>query len=147
MSYIPTVLGPAMNQYLRSPAAYRQFRRDSETIQPGKSYLKNLECQQHVTNGFCTETIVPQQTYHGSAEVVEWGQIGCDEIHVTKGVTVNVKNNAMTGLCGDFYDMTKIMKNLLDEDEIDQMEEPTVHAHQWCYRSTAGRIFNVMFFL
>ena len=133
-----------MNAYLRSPATYRQFRRDSETIQPSESYLKKLKSQQHVTDGFCTETIVPQKTYRGPG--IEYGQIGCDEIHVTKGAVVNVKNDQLTGLSKDFYDMTKIMKNLLDEDEIDQMEEPTVHAHQWCYRSTTGRIFNVMFF-
>jgi len=66
VSYIPAVLGAAMNQYLRSPAAYRQFCRDSETIQPSESYIKKPTSQQHVTDGFCTETIVPQQTYRGS---------------------------------------------------------------------------------
>jgi hypothetical protein len=144
--YLPGVLGAAMNQYLRSPATYRQWRRDSELVQPSESYLKALKSEQHVTNGFCVETIVPQPTYHGNKLVVEWGQIGCDEIHITKGQFVNVKNSVTSGFCADFYDMKQIMKNLLDEDEIDKTEEPALHAHQFCYRSTAGRIFNIMFF-
>ena len=144
VSYLPGVLGAAMNAYLRSPAAYRQFCCNSETIQLSESYLKKLKSLQHVTDGHCTETCVPQPTYCGPG--TEWGEIGCNEIHVTKGVMVNVKNNEVTGVCTDFYDITKIMKNLLDEDKIDQMEEQTVHVNQWCYRSTAGRIFNVMFF-
>ena len=52
----------------------------------------------------------------------------------------------MTGVSKDFYDMNKIMKNVLDEDEIDGMEEPTKEVHQFSYRSTAGGIFNIMFF-
>ena len=146
VSYNPGVLGAAMNQYLRSPAAYRQWRRDSEIVQPSESYLKSLKSQQQVADGFCVETIVPQPTYRGSCMWIEWGHVGCDEIHITNGVAVNVKNNEVAGLCKDFHDITKIMKNLLDDDEIDNMEEPAVHAHQFCYRSTAGRIFNVMFF-
>ena len=42
--------------------------------------------------------------------------------------------------------MNKIMKNLLDKDEIDDTEEPTKKVHQFSYHSTDGRIFNIMFF-
>ena len=38
------------------------------------------------------------------------------------------------------------MKNLLGEEDINTLEEPAVHAHQFCYRRTAGRAFNIMFF-
>lgn len=42
--------------------------------------------------------------------------------------------------------MNKIIKNLLDEDEILNLEAPTVYVCQFCYRSTGGRIFNIMHF-
>ena len=133
VSYNPGVLRAAMNQYLRSPATYHQWRRDSEIVQPSENYLKSLKSQQQVADGFCVETIVPQPTYRGSCMWIEWGHVGCDEIHITNGVAVNVKNNEVAGLCKDFHDITKIMKNLLGDDEIDNMEEPAVHAHQFCY--------------
>ena len=68
------------------------------------------------------------------------------ESHITAGVVVNLKNDEVNGFSSNFHNMSKIMKNLLDEDEIDNMEEPIVHARQFCYQSTAGSISNVMFF-
>jgi len=63
-----------------------------------------------------------------------------------QGVGINVKNNEMTCMSSDFYDMNKIIKNLLDNEEIDKQHEPAVYVNQYCYRSTAGRVYNVMFF-
>ena len=142
--YLPGVLGAAMNQYLRSPATYRQWRHNSEMVQPSESYLKSLKSQQHVVGGFCTETILPQPIYRGT--IVEYGHVGCDDIHITKGVAVNVKNDEVAGFCKDFHDLDKIMKNLLREEDINTFEEPAVRAHQFFHRSTAGRIFNIVFF-
>ena len=48
------------------------------------------------------------------------------------------------GISKDFYDVNKIMKNLLDEDEIDQMEQLTVHVDQFSWRNTSGRDFNII---
>ena len=113
-------------------------------VQPSKSWLKSLKSQQHVTDSFCTKTIVPQAIYRGT--VVEWGKVGCDEIHITNGIATNVKNDKVAVFCKDFHDMRKIMKNLLDEDEINNMDEPAVHTRQIFFQSTAGRTFNVVFF-
>ena len=59
VSFIPGVLGEALNQYLRSPATARQYMKDSEMVQPSESFLKKLKSQQQVVDGFCVETIVP----------------------------------------------------------------------------------------
>ena len=61
--------------------------------------------------------------------IVRWVHICAHTPITVKGVTVNVSNNVMTGVYTNFYDMNKIMKNLLGEDEIDKLEAPTVHAH------------------
>ena len=57
-----------------------------------------------------------------------------------------VKNDTMTGVSKDMYDVNKILKNLLDEDTIDVVEETTNHVHQFSYQTTAGRVLKIMFF-
>ena len=49
-------------------------------------------------------------------------------------------------MSSDFYDMNKIVKNLLDDEEFDQQHTPDVYVNQYCYRSTAGCMYNAMFF-
>ena len=62
------------------------------------------------------------------------------------GVGINVKNNEMTCMSRDFYDMNRIVKNLLDDDVIEKQHKLAVYVNQYCYRSLSGRVFNVMFF-
>ena len=62
--------------------------------------------------------LIPQEMYRGTG-TTEWGQIGFDELSISQGIVQNVKNNEMTGMSKDMYDVNKIMRNLLDEDEID----------------------------
>ena len=57
-----------------------------------------------------------------------------------------VKNDIMTGVSKDMYDVNKILNNLLDEDTIDVVEETTNHVHQFSYQITAGRLLNIRFF-
>jgi len=107
--------------------------------------MNKLKSKQSVTDGFCPEMGIVQPTYCGEG-IGEQGQIGCDEIKVTGGIGTNVKDDSMRGLAKDFYDVNKILKNLLDEDELDLMEQPTVYINQFCYRLTSGRVYNIMFF-
>ena len=130
VSYIPSFIGPAMAQYLRSPASQRQFREDSCLIQPSASYLQKLKAGQHCSDGFNVECAVIQPTYRGTG-TTEHGQIAWDKMKVTKGVLVNVKDNSVRGITKDFYDIGKIVTNLLDEDDIDEAEEPAVHVNQY----------------
>ena len=84
------------------------------------------------------------------ATALKWllfsGEIGVNEVKLFGGVATNMKNDEMSGVSEDFYDLNKILKNLLDEDEIDPFQEPTIYVNQFCYRSTAGRVFNIAFF-
>ena len=145
VSFNAPMLGTAMNSYLRCPKAYRQFRSDDCFIQPSPSWMSKLKNMQKITHGPCVELCIPQPTYRGTGKE-EWGQVGCDEMKASRGVGINVKNNEMTCMSNDFYDMNKIVKNLLDDDDIDKQYEPAVYVNQYCYRSLSGRVFNVMFF-
>ena len=53
-------------------------------------------------------------------------------IHITKGQFVNVKNNDTLGSCAKMNDKKQNIKYLLNRDENDKMEEPTVHSCQSC---------------
>ena len=74
----------------------------------------------------------PQPTYRGTGKE-KWGQAGCDEMKMSCGVGINVKNNEMTCMSRDFYNMNRIVKNLLDDDEIEKQHEPAVYLNQYCY--------------
>ena len=54
------------------------------------------------------------------------------EIHIIKGQFVNVKNNDTLGSCAKMNDKKQNIKYLLNRDENDKMEEPTVHSCQSC---------------
>ena len=139
VSLNPEVLDTAMNTYyLRSPVAFRQFCNDSYIIQPSPSLMQKIKSEQHVTDGFCPEICIPQETYRGEG-TIENDQIVCDEIHSTKGVVVNIKTKEIGDMFKDFFRVNKkIMKNLLDKDEINQMEQPIVHVSQFSFRKTLG---------
>jgi len=158
VQYNPRALGAAMNVYLKSPASYRQFCKDSLLCQPSTSYLQKLKSKQQVTDGFCPSTCLIQHTYRDNASIneladsaaanggEEWGQVGFDEMKLTRGVVMNTKSHDTVGISKDFCDLNIIVKNLLDEDEVIKKEEPTVQVLQFCYRSTSGRMYNIMHF-
>ena len=95
-----------MNQYLRSPAAYRQFRSDSCIIKPSPSYIKKIKGDQKITDGFCVEMLIPQEM-HKSTGTTEWGQVGFDKIKIASGIVTNVKNDVMSGMSEDAYDLKR----------------------------------------
>ena len=142
----PDTLGVAVNQYLRSPATAQQFRIDSVIVQPSASLMKKLKSGQKITDGLCVETCIMQRLFWNPIGVLFWGHLGMDEVHLAKGFVCNVKNDTVRGVTKDFYDVNKIMRNLIDEDEIDHTYQPVVNAHQFSYRSTSGEVFNVMTF-
>jgi len=68
---------------------------------------------------------------------VEWGQLRFDEMKVLQAMMNNVKNNELSEVTSDFHDVNKILKNLLDEDDINEEHKPTVYVHQFSDHSTA----------
>ena len=101
VSFNPGVLGAAMDTYLRSPVAFRQFRNDSCFIQPSPSLIQKIKSQKQITDGFCPDICIPQKTYRGTG-TIKWDQIRCDEINLTRGIKVNVKTDKMDGMSKDF---------------------------------------------
>ena len=95
----------------------------------------------------CQDYCVPQSMYYNNTLAIEWGQISCNKIHITKDQLVSVKNNRkyFRSLCQLLQ--TKITKNLIGEDKMNKTEESVVYGLQFCYQSTTGRIFNVVIFL
>ena len=96
----PKVLGACMNQYLRCPAAAKQFRRDNCLVQPSPGYMKKIKGEQKISDGFCVEMLIPQEMYRGMG-TFEWGQIGFDELSISQGIVHNVRNNEITGMSKD----------------------------------------------
>ena len=101
-------LGLAMNQYLRSPAAFHQFSEDGLEVMPSESYLQKLKSAQQVSDGFNVGLLLPQATYCGTGKI-EVGKIACDKMKMQRALCVNVKNNQVTGMESDFYDLGRIV--------------------------------------
>ena len=94
--------------------------------------MQKSKGQQQITDGFCLEMCILQKTYRGTG-TIKWGQIGYAETHLARGIKVNVKTETMDDISKDLCDVNKNMKNLLDKDKIDQMEQPTVHLNKFSY--------------
>ena len=134
-----------MNQYLRCPSAFQQFSEDGLEIMPSESYLQKLKAAQQVSDGFNVGLLLPQATYRGTGKF-EVGEVACDEMKLERALRVNVKNNKVTGMESDFYDLGRIVKNLLDDKNVDEDKAPAVYVNQYCYRATDGRVYPVMCF-
>ena len=52
----------------------------------------------------------------------------------------------MHGVAKDFYDVNKIVSNLLDDNEINMADQSVLNAQQFSYQATSGKMFNVMIF-
>ena len=64
---------------------------------------------------------------------IEIGQVMCDEMKLNKDVAINIKTGKIVGFSRDFVDMQKIVKNLLDEDDIESFARPATSVNQWAY--------------
>ena len=76
---------------------------------------------------------MPLQTYHSTGSIKQ-SQVGRDEMNLKRGILVNVKNNEMDDISYKFFDVSKIMKVLLDEDEIGTSKAPAVYVNKFSNR-------------
>ena len=72
----------------------------------------------------------------------EVGELVCDEMKLKEDILLNVTSNTMVGFTEDFIYKKKILKNLMDEDTLDNFCKPAKYVNQWRYRSINGRTFN-----
>ena len=60
---------------------------------------------------------------------------------------INAKHDSLTGMTKDLYNVNKIVKNTLGNNEINVKYKPTHYIHQYLYCSTFGCVFlDVMYF-
>jgi len=166
----------AFNHYLRSPASFRQMKKDDCLVRPSESLFKKLKKEIGVKGGQSFDTAILQPFVRGDvdAESVkasvfategaglgvnwtvdsswnpgcgkEWGQLACDEATISQGMVTNSKNNVTRGITNDFFELSRVMGNIMDSDDIESMDRPATKVNQWWYRATDGRMFCVMSF-
>ena len=138
--YSPQTMALAMSLYIKAgPSAYEQFKNDSVIVMPAATTLAEIRQKQGVRDGCCIAVYESQLLMRPTR--LEIGQVMCDEMKLQKDVLINVKNGKIIGFSNDFVDMKKIVKNLLDEDEIESYAKPATHVNQWRYRAVDGRSF------
>lgn len=162
--YSPDLMGLAMGLYLRSPCGYKQFRDHSPIIFPAASTLAAIRQKQGIKDGDdCIEMYEDQhlvrKNYNdkkkkknpdntnpiGGNEYEEWGQIMSDEMKLQKDVAINIKTGETVGFSRDFFDVKKILRDLLADDSKIATTEPATYVNQYRYRGTNGRSFNCNF--
>jgi hypothetical protein len=138
--YSPQTMALAMSLYIKAgPSAYEQFKNHSVIVMPAATTLAEIRQKQGVRDGCCIAVYESQLLMRPTR--LEIGQVMCDEMKLQKDVLINVKNGKIVGFSNDFVDMKKIVKNLLDEDEIESYAKPATHVNQWRYRAVDGRSF------
>lgn len=100
-------MGAALNIYLRCPKAAEQARSDGVLAQPSRSCAQKIKSSQDVADGFSPSCCIIQRTYRDGMMKLEeeakkssngeWGQIGFDEMKITKGVIMNATTGETTG--------------------------------------------------
>ena len=142
--FSPYLMGLCMNRMLVSGrSSYEQERESSVVVIPGSEKLTKLKQKQEVKEGRCASLYEDQMLLRESE--LEFGEVMCDEMKEKEAVLYNVANRKAVGFTGDFIDKKKIMKNLLDENEINSFCAPATYVNQWRYRSINGRSFNCEF--
>ena len=76
----------------------------------------------------------------------EWGQVAGDEMKISEGMVTNVMNDITYGITDNFTDLKTVMKNVMSPEDSEDTEKPATYVNQWWYRSTGGRVYNVMSF-
>ena len=134
-----------MNQLLISgKSRYEQNRDESLIVMPASEGLLRTKQQQKICVGDCIVLYEKQLLLRGEWKE-EVGQLICDEMKLKGDILFNVKSNKMVGFTEDFISTKKVIKNLLDEDKIDNFCGPAKNVNQWRYRSINGRSFNCEF--
>ena len=143
--YSSKLLGVAMGLYLRSGrSAYEQFQEDSIMRYPSADTLAKMKQSQPITDGCCITMYEDQKKMRGDAKE-EIGQLVVDEMKLRKDVIMNVSSNDIIGVTDDFISTKKIVKSLLDQDSIEDFDEPATYVNQWRYRSITGHTYNCEF--
>ena len=112
-------------------------------IMPSSGNLARKKQAQKIRVGNCIVMYEKQFLLYDTLE--EIGQLICDEMKLKEDILVNVVSNKMVGFTEDFISAKKIMKNLLDDDELENYCKPAKYVNQWRYRSVSGRSFNCEF--
>lgn len=138
------LMGLSMNLYLQSgTTAYDQMRADSVVIMPSSDTLAKKKLAQKIMVGDCA--IMYEKRLHTREYTEEIGELICDEMKLKQDVVMNVNSNAVIGFTEDFINKKKILKNLLDDEELDNMCEPATQVCQWRARAVDGSSFNCEF--
>ena len=142
--FSPYIMGLSMNHYLQSgKSSYNQFRADNVVVLPSADNHAKTKQLQGIHEGDCVVMYEKQLELRGYLE--EIGELMCDEMKLQQDIVVNVSSNKMVGFSEDFVSRKKILKNLLDEDKLDNFCKPATHVNQWRYRSVNGRTYNCEF--
>ena len=138
------LMGLSMAQYLPSgPSSYERDRGDLIVVIPSADRLSKIKQQQDVREGTCI-SIYEEQIITRRSEL-ELGEIMCDEMKIKENILYNVSNKKVAGLTEDFVCRKKIMKNMLDDNDVDIFCHPATYVNQWRYGSVKGRSFNCEF--
>ena len=83
-----------------------------------------------VSDGTCEGIAV---SYKGWSPGVgeEWVQLAADEMKLSEGLVTNCKNNISSGLTKDFYDLGRVMQNVMESDDQEPNDKPATHVCQW----------------
>jgi len=68
--------------------------------------------------------------------------LASDEMKLSEGLVTNCKNNISSGLTKDFYDLGRVMQNVMESDDQESNDRPATHVCQWWVRATDGRVYN-----
>ena len=109
----------------------------------GNGNLARKKQAQNICVGNCIVMYKKQFLLYDTLE--EIGQLICDEMKLKEDILINVESNKMVGFTEDFISAKKIIKKLLDDDELENCCKPAKYVNQWRYRSVSGRSFNCEF--
>ncbi|EJK77622.1 hypothetical protein THAOC_00533 [Thalassiosira oceanica] len=149
--YSPKLMGLAMSQYLRGPTAYMHWREESPVIIPHPDTMRHKKEKMNVRDGDCVaqyERIsLDLNVLESSAK--KWsnlqGEVIMDEMHLQGDVILNSSGNRTIGFSNDFVCRKKILKSLLDQNEVPNHHLPAVKVNQWMFRSVNGVVYLLEF--
>ncbi|KAL7537400.1 hypothetical protein ACHAXR_010211 [Thalassiosira sp. AJA248-18] len=142
--FSPYLMGLSMSHYLQAgTSAYDRMRDDNVVVSPSSSTLAKIKQHQKITVGDCVVMYEKQMLIREFME--EIGELMCDEMKLKEDVLINVASNQMVGFTEDFICKKKILRNLLDEDELENFCKPATYVNQWRYRAVNGRSYNCEF--
>ena len=127
--YSPYLMGLSMNLYLQSEAtAYDQLRADSVIIMASSDTLAKKKQAQKTMVGDCA--IMYEKRLPARKFTEDIGELICNEMKLKQNVVMNVNYNTVIDFTEDFINKKTILKNLLDDDELNNMCKPATQVCQ-----------------